>query len=169
MYKSFIFREYDVRGVYEKDFDLDLAKKLGQALVSFVVKKGHKNPLMTVGYDARLSSPAITKAVVEGMQSSGARVLTLGLITTPMSYFSMFSLQAAGGIMVTGSHNPPEYNGFKISFGKTTLFGEEIQELRKIIEANDFVTGAGTSEAHDIFPAYIERYRKEFSHIQMFP
>lgn len=169
MYKSFIFREYDVRGVYEKDFDLDLAKKLGQALVSFVVKKGHKNPLMTVGYDARLSSPAITKAVVEGMQSSGARVLTLGLITTPMSYFSMFSLQAAGGIMVTGSHNPPEYNGFKISFGKTTLFGEEIQELRKIIEANDFVTGAGTSEAHDIFPAYIERYRKEFSHITNVP
>lgn len=165
MYKSFIFREYDVRGVYEKDFDLDLAKKLGQALVSFVTKKGHKNPLMTVGYDARLSSPDVSKAVIEGMVSSGARVLTLGLITTPMSYFSMFNLQAVGGIMITGSHNPPDYNGFKISFGKTTLFGEEIQELRKIIESNDYVTGAGSAEAFDIFPAYIERYRKEFSQL----
>lgn len=169
MHKSFIFREYDVRGVYEKDFDLELAKQLGRALVSFVTKRGHKNPLMTVGHDARLSSPAVTKSVVEGMVESGARVLTLGLITTPMSYFSMFNLQAVGGIMVTGSHNPPDYNGFKISFGKTTLFGEEIQELKKIIESNDYVTGSGSSEDHDIFPAYIERYRKEFSHLTNLP
>lgn len=169
MYKSFIFREYDVRGVYEKDFDVEFAKLLGKALVSFVVKKGNTNPLMTVGFDARLSSPAINQAVVDGMVSSGARVLTLGLITTPMSYFSMFHLNAVGGIMVTGSHNPPDYNGFKISFGKTTLFGEEIQELRKIIEAGDFVTGAGSSEAYDIFPPYIERYRKEFSHLAGVP
>ncbi len=166
MHKSFIFREYDVRGVYEKDFDLELAKQLGRALVSFVVKRGKKNPLMTVGHDARLSSPAVTKAVVEGMVESGAKVLTLGLITTPMSYFSMFNLEAVGGIMVTGSHNPPDYNGFKISYGKTTLFGDEIQELRKLIEDNDYVTGQGSSEHHDIFPAYVERYREEFAHLK---
>lgn len=169
MHKSFIFREYDVRGVYEKDFDLALAKQLGRALVSFVTKRGHKNPLMTVGYDARLSSPAVNAAVVEGMVESGAKVLRLGLITTPMSYFSMFNLQAVGGIMVTGSHNPPDYNGFKISFGKTTLFGEEIQELRTIIESNDYVTGSGSAEDHDIFPAYVERYRREFSHLSNIP
>lgn len=169
MYKNFIFREYDIRGVFEKDFNVEFAHLLGKALVSFAKKKGATSPLMTVGYDARVSSPAIAQAVVDGMVSSGARVLTLGLITTPMSYFSMFNLQATGGIMVTGSHNPPDYNGFKISFGKTTLFGEEIQQLRTLIESQDFVSGAGSSEAHDIFPAYVERYREEFKHLANVP
>jgi phosphomannomutase / phosphoglucomutase len=169
MHKSFIFREYDIRGVFEKDFDLEFAKLLGKALVSFLVKKGKRSPLLTVGHDARLSSPAITAAVVEGMVSSGATVLTLGLITTPMSYFSMFELGAAGGIMITGSHNPPEYNGFKISCGKTTLFGEEIQELGQIMAASDYVTGEGSSKKHDIFPAYIERYRSEFKNLKNIP
>lgn len=169
MYKNFIFREYDVRGVYEKDFDLELARDIGKALVSFVRKRNHQAPLMTVGHDARLSSPAITTAVIDGMIASGAHVLSLGLITTPMSYFSMFQLNAVGGIMITGSHNPPDYNGFKISFGKTTLFGDEIQELRKIIESKDFVSGNGSQKPHDIFPAYIERYKKEFSHLKNVP
>ena len=164
-----IFREYDIRGVYERDFDVAFANLLGKALVSFLAKKGIQNPLMTVGHDARLSSPDITKAVVDGMVASGAQVLTLGLVTTPISYFSMFHLNAAGGIMVTGSHNPPDYNGFKISCGKTTLFGDEIQALRKIIEQNDFVVGQGSHKELDIFPAYVERYSKEFSHIKSIP
>lgn len=169
MYKNFIFREYDIRGVYEKDFDVGFANLLGKALVSFAKKRGISSPLMTVGYDARISSPAIAQAVVDGMVSSGARVLTLGLITTPMSYFSIFNLQAAGGIMVTGSHNPPDYNGFKISFGKTTLFGDEIQELRALIEKEDYVAGHGSSESHDIFPAYVQRYSEEFKNLKGVP
>lgn len=169
MHKTFIFREYDVRGVYEKDFDLSFAKELAQALVSFLAKRGKNNPHVTVGYDARLSSPAIMKAVVDGFVSSGAQVKTLNLITTPMSYFSMFHLNADGGIMITGSHNPPDYNGFKISYGKSTLFGEDIQELGRLVQQKDFVTGQGSQQAYDIFPAYVERYTKEFAHLKNIP
>lgn len=169
MHKKFIFREYDIRGVYEKDFDLEFAQTLARSLVSFIVKKGKKNPVVTVGHDARLSSPDIMKAVVKGLVSSGAQVKTMGLITTPMSYFSMFHLGADGGIMITGSHNPPDYNGFKISYGKSTLFGDEIQELGRLIETNDFVVGDGSVEAIDIFEPYIERYKKEFSGLKNIP
>ncbi len=169
MHKPFIFREYDVRGVYEKDFDLSFAKELAQALISFLAKRGKTNPLVTVGYDARLSSPAIMDAVVAGFVASGAQVKTLNLITTPMSYFSMFHLNADGGIMITGSHNPPDYNGFKISYGKSTLFGEDIQELGRLVQQKDFVTGNGSHEPYDIFPPYVERYTREFSHLKNIP
>lgn len=169
MHKDFIFREYDIRGVYEKDFDLVFAEKLAKALASFIAKRGTKKPLVTVGYDARLSSPAIETAVVRGFQNSGCDVVKLGLVTTPISYYSMFDLSAHGGIMITGSHNPPDYNGFKISFGKSTLFGEEIQELGRIVAQEDFIEGAGSVRSHDIFPSYVERYKKEFSGLKAIP
>lgn len=169
MHKDFIFREYDIRGVYEKDFDLIFAEQLAKALCSFIAKRGQQKPLVTVGYDARLSSPDIEKAVVRGFESSGAEVVKLGLITTPISYFSMFHLQADGGIMITGSHNPPDYNGFKISYGKSTLFGEEIQELGEIIRKNDYIQGTGSSRSYDIFPPYVEKYKKEFSGLSPIP
>jgi len=169
VHKRFIFREYDIRGVYDKDFDVDFAETLARSLVSFIAKKGKKNPVITVGHDARLSSPAIMKSVVKGLESSGAQVKTMGLITTPMSYFSMFHLGADGGVMITGSHNPPDYNGFKISYGKSTLFGEEIQELSRIIDNDDFVSGQGSVEAIDIFEPYIARYKKEFSGLKNIP
>jgi phosphomannomutase / phosphoglucomutase len=169
MHNNFIFREYDIRGVYEKDFDLSFAESLARALVSFIAKRGKLRPLMTVGYDARLSSPAITEAVIRGFQSSGAEVVTLGLVTTPISYFSMFHLGADGGIMVTGSHNPPDYNGFKISYGKSTLFGEDIQELGRLIAQNDFVSGNGSVRNYDIFTPYVEKYKKEFSSLKKIP
>lgn len=169
MHKDFIFREYDIRGVYEKDFDLVFAEQLAKSLTSFIVKRGQSKPLITVGYDARLSSPDIERAVVRGLVSSGAEVVTLGLITTPISYFSMFHLNAHGGIMITGSHNPPDYNGFKISYGKSTLFGDDIQELGRLLRQSDFVTGTGSTRSHDIFPSYVEKYKKEFSKLKNIP
>lgn len=169
MHKDFIFREYDIRGVYEKDFDLVFAEQLAKSLTSFIVKRGKSKPLITVGYDARLSSPEIERAVVRGLEASGADVITLGLITTPISYFSMFHLHADGGFMITGSHNPPDYNGFKISYGKSTLFGDDIQELGRLLRESDFVTGKGSVKSHDIFPAYVERYQKEFSNLKNIP
>ncbi len=169
MHKDYIFREYDIRGVYEKDFDLVFAEQLAKALCSFIAKRGKLNPLVTVGFDARLSSPAIEDAVVRGFQSCGAEVVKLGLITTPISYFSMFHLNADGGIMITGSHNPPDYNGFKISYGKSTLFGEDIQELGKLIAQGNFLSGAGSTTSYDIFPSYVERYKKEFAHLSPIP
>lgn len=163
MHKSVIFREYDIRGVVGKDFDTEFAQHLGQGFASFLKSKGVANLVVTVGYDARLSSPELCEALTRGLKMSGARVIQLGLVTTPISYFSMFHVPGAtGGIMITGSHNPPEYNGFKISAGKSTIFGAEIQELGKMIDAKKFISGEGSVEKYDIFPEYVERYKKEF-------
>ena len=167
-----IFREYDVRGVYNSDFDLEFAENLGNAFVSFVRKHEKHEGLIevTLGHDARLSSPDIVKALTKGMVASGAKVYQIGMVTSPISYFSTFEIpNVSGGIMVTGSHNPPEYNGFKISVGKTTIHGSSIKELYEIIESKDYVSGDGTTEDYDIFPQYVEKYKKEFAHLKDLP
>ena len=164
-----IFREYDIRGIVDTDFDADFARTLGRAFVTYLVeqKGAPSNPVISLGHDARVSSPSFSKAMAEGLQAAGAKVIFLGMITTPLSYFSMFALDnPAGGIMITGSHNPPDYNGFKISVGKTTISGEEIQKLRKIIESEKFVSGAGAYTTFDIFDDYIARYKKEFANLK---
>lgn len=163
MMKSVIFREYDIRGVVGVDYDDAFAEDLGRAYVSFYAKHfQQKRPRVALGCDARLSSPALVKALETGLRNSGAQVVHLGLVTTPISYFSTFEGGVDGAIMVTGSHNPPEYNGFKISVGKSTIFGDDIQKLREIIEARDYVSGQGDVSHFDIFPTYLERYKKEF-------
>lgn len=166
-----IFREYDIRGVYNAQFDSAFAYDLGRAYISALYKKtGKKDLKISIGNDARLSSPEIVKALAEGASSSGAHVLLLGLVTSPISYFSTFVVNGVdGALMVTGSHNPPEYNGFKISIGNKTIFGEEIKNLYKIIQAKDFILGTGKIESFDIFPLYLERYKKEFSHLSPIP
>lgn len=166
-----IFREYDIRGVVDSDFDTDFAYALGQTFATYVIERtGKQNPTLSIGHDARLSSPPITKSLCDGMMSCGANVLLLGLVTTPVSYFSLFEVpDVVGGIMVTGSHNPPEYNGFKVSFAKTSLYGDQIQELKKILEAKKFATGKGSAKTYDIFPSYVERYKKEFKDIPQIP
>ncbi|MDX9731753.1 MAG: phosphomannomutase/phosphoglucomutase [Bdellovibrionales bacterium] len=167
MMNPVIFREYDIRGVVGKDFDEDFAYDLGRAFVTFVGDRtGKKNPTLSLGHDARLSSPGIVKALERGINDSGANVIRLGLVTTPVSYFSCFHLEVDGAFMVTGSHNPPEYNGFKISLGKTTIFGPDIQELRRIIEAGRYQTGKGEARDHDIFPQYVARYKEEFKGLE---
>ena len=165
-----IFREYDIRGVVGVDFDEHFAFGLGQAFMTYLqtVKKVGDNPTITVGYDARLSSPSIAEAMTKGLRSRGANVVLLGLVTTPISYFSMFQKDApAGGVMITGSHNPPEYNGFKISVGKTTIYGSEIQELYKLMEkGTQAVPDAKSSERKfDIFDSYVARYKEEFKNL----
>ena len=168
---SVIFREYDIRGVYNQQFDDHFAYLLGKAHVRYIQKHlGVLTPRITVGYDARLSSPAIAASLVKGMTESGANVLRLGLVSTPISYYSTFALQdIQGAIMVTGSHNPPEYNGFKISVGQSTIYGDDIQELRQIIESKDFPRGNGRAEDLDIFPSYLERYKNEFGTLPPVP
>ncbi len=166
MFQPVIFREYDIRGIYNEQFDLDFAYQLGKTFASYVFKKsGKKNMRLSVGFDARLSSVPIMEKVTAGLKESGADVVVLGLITSPMSYFSTFQLDLDGAIMITGSHNPPAFNGFKISLGKTTIFGEEIQSLRKIMEQKDFITGSGSIKDYDIFPEYVARYQKEFGNL----
>jgi phosphomannomutase/phosphomannomutase/phosphoglucomutase len=168
MHKAVIFREYDIRGVFNSDYDTEFAYQLGQAYVTYLRKRqGQDKPIkLTVGFDARHSSPDISKHLIQGLSDSGADVLRIGLVTSPISYFSTFTIpDLSGAIMITGSHNPPEYNGFKISVGKSTIFGDSIQELKHIISALDFTRPAkpGSVTDFDIFPSYIERYKKEFS------
>ncbi|MBL7557797.1 MAG: phosphomannomutase/phosphoglucomutase [Bdellovibrionaceae bacterium] len=168
MYQNVIFREYDIRGVYNGEFDKDFAYQLGKAFSSYLSKRLNKKDLtVTIGHDARLSCPEIKASLTKGFLESGVNVKQLGLVTTPVCYFSTFEVPGIdGAVQITGSHNPPEYNGFKISFGKSTIFGEEIQKLRHIIEANDFIQGSGSESTYDIFPQYYARYKKEFGNIK---
>lgn len=171
MYQPVIFREYDIRGVYEKQFDDAFAELLGKAYATTLLRQGVnvRSGRVTIGYDARLSSVSIKNGLIRGLNACGVNVYDLGLITSPISYFSTFALtDVVGSLMVTGSHNPPEYNGFKICIGRQTLFGEAIQDLRRTIEAGEFHKPAapGTTESFDIFPTYLKRYREEFGEIR---
>lgn len=167
MFSPVIFREYDIRGVYNEQFDLDFAYELGRSFTTYVFNRtSKKNLRLSIGFDARKSSVAIVERLSQGMKDSGAEVLILGLVTTPVCYFSTFQLDLDGAIMVTGSHNPPEYNGFKVSFGKTTIFGEEIQKLKTIMDSKNYISGDGSINNYDIFPEYLERYKKEFGQIK---
>ncbi len=165
---SVIFREYDVRGIYNKDFDNDFAYHLGKSYYAYASQKlNKKNLRLSLGHDARTSCGPLIENLTKAFVESGGEVYLLGLVTSPVSYFSMFQLDLDGGIMVTGSHNPPEYNGFKISLGKTTIFGEEIQKLKPIIENKNYVAYVGgSSKSYDIIPEYLERYKKEFGQIK---
>lgn len=132
---STIFREYDIRGVPGKDFEIDFARRLGWAYCRFAQKKlGRQKLKISVGRDCRLTGEALANALISGLISGGAEVVNLGSVSTPVTYFSIHHWGLDGGIMVTGSHNPPEYNGFKICVGKATLFGSDIQELRLLCE-----------------------------------
>jgi phosphomannomutase len=150
-----ILREYDVRGVVGETLSTDDARALGRAFGTIVARKGGKR--VCVGYDGRLSSPSLEAALVEGLRASGITAIRVGRGPTPMLYFSTFELDADGGIMVTGSHNPPNYNGFKIMLGKKSFFGEEIQALSRIAAKGDFATGAGAAEDRSMFNAYLAR------------
>ena len=164
-----IFREYDIRGIYNSEFDKYFAYHLGRAFVTYVRNKTGRSPRLTLGHDARLSSTEVTAYLAEGFKDSGAHVIYLGLVTSPISYYSTFALDdISGGIMVTGSHNPPDYNGFKISFGRnakemSTIFGDEIKALEAIINGGDYAEGKGSEETIDILTPYVDRYKQEFA------
>lgn len=163
MFEPVIFREYDIRGVYNQQFDNDFAYELGRSFGTYVFSKtGKKNLKFSIGYDARNSSIALVEKLAQGMKECGADVIILGLVTTPVCYFSTFQLDLDGAIMVTGSHNPSEYNGFKVSLGKTTIHGEEIQNLKKIMQTGNYISGSGSVKNYDIHGEYLERYKKEF-------
>ncbi|MEY4617399.1 MAG: hypothetical protein RJB66_2359 [Pseudomonadota bacterium] len=163
-----IFREYDIRGIYGEEFDLQFAYELGRTYATYHhLKTNLPHSRVAVGYDARLSSPDIFNSLSRGLNEGGLDVLNLGLVTTPMNYFANFSVDVTGSIMITGSHNPPNYNGFKICLEKSSLFGEEIQNLRSIYLKKDWYVGnLGVTSHFDIFPIYIDRYKDEFNKLQ---
>lgn len=150
-----IFREYDIRGLAEKDFDKNFALMLGKVHGSVIAAGGGTR--VSVGRDCRATSDAYAEAVITGMTEAGLHVYDLGVCPTPLLYFSLFHLDLDGGIEVTASHNPAEYNGFKICRGKDTLYGGQIQEIRAKMAREEFCEKPGGKvERHDILPAYRE-------------
>ena len=147
-----VFREYDVRGVVDKDLNADFVYHLGKAIGTYALR--HDVITMTTGRDGRLSSDAYHKAITEGIQSTGIHVIDIGLCATGILYYSIRHLGTEGGIMVTGSHNPPEFNGFKICIGPDTIYGEEIQKLRRIMEKGEYASGNGQISHQDVTKSY---------------
>jgi phosphomannomutase/phosphoglucomutase len=149
-----IFRQYDVRGIVGRDLTPEAVELLGKGYGSYVARKGVRR--VSVGYDARLSSPGFNDALTRGITSCGVDVIQLGMVPTPALYFSFFHLDLEGGVMITGSHNPPEFNGFKLGYAKTTIHGDEIQEVLRIIQSGQFEQGQGRVSQHDIGSAYVD-------------
>lgn len=147
-----VFREYDVRGVVDRDLNPDFARELGRAIGAYALRGGVRT--MTVGRDCRLSSETYLNAVAEGIRSTGIDVIDIGLCATSMLYYSIRHLKTDGGVMITGSHNPPDFNGFKICIGPDTIYGDQIQELRKIMEKGEYPSGNGKISTHDVTPSY---------------
>ena len=147
-----IFREYDIRGVVDKDLTRETVHTLGKGVGSFFARCGVKR--IAVGRDCRPSSEPFFEALLEGLLDSGMQVVDVGVCPTPLLYFSIVHLAQEGGVMITGSHNPPEFNGFKVCMSKDAIYGRDIQRVRQIIEKRDFVQGKGSLARHDIIKDY---------------
>jgi phosphomannomutase/phosphoglucomutase len=156
-----VFREYDIRGIVEHDLAPDVVERIGRAYATLARARGVRT--ITVGRDGRLTSPALRNYLVAGLTGSGVNVVDLGLCATPLLYFSLFSCDVDGGIMITGSHNAAEYNGFKMCVGREALYGADIQQLRKIYESGEFASGSGTVLEQPIIPEYLKFLQERFS------
>lgn len=150
---SKIFREYDIRGIVDKDLNPEFVEFLGRGIGTYFRRRGKKE--VALGRDVRLSSPAYAEAITRGLLSSGCSVVDLGVVPTPLLYFAVFYKKKEAAVMITGSHNPPEYNGFKMMAGEETLYGETIQEVYRILKDRTIIQDeAGKRSAYDIIPDY---------------
>ena len=152
MVNKYIFREYDIRGKVVDDFPPHVVTLLGQAFGTFVKRNGFSE--IALSGDIRLTTPNLMVQFKKGVLSTGIDVINLGLLPTPTNYYSMFKLGVGGAVQITGSHNPPEFNGFKMSMDRKAVYGDSIQTLRKYIEDNDFEIGTGSEIKHDIRADY---------------
>ena len=160
-FDSTLLREYDIRGIVGSTLcDVD-AWAVGRAFGSLARRRGAK--AVAVGYDGRSSSPVLAKAVTAGLIASGVDAIDIGLGPTPMLYFASHTLRVDGGVMVTGSHNPPSYNGFKLTLGKAPFFGADIRELGRVAAAGDYTAGRGKVEHISVFDAYVDRVLDDVS------
>ncbi len=147
-----IFREYDIRGIVGQDLDEEVVRTLGRAIGTYFLGRGKRQVAM--GRDCRLSSPSFAEALSAGLLSTGCNITDIGIVPTPLLYFSIFYKKLEAGVMITGSHNPPEHNGFKMMAGEETLSGSEIQEIKGIIDAERYAVGAGVRKAYALVPEY---------------
>ena len=149
-----IFREYDIRGLVDVDLTQESTELIGKSIGTYIYRNGGKT--LTVGYDMRASSTPFRDSLIRGINSTGCDVIDIGMVPTPVAYFSLHHLKPDGGVMITGSHNPSEFNGFKISNGLHSLYGESIQELRRLIDSNDFELGSGKLSKENVLEEYIQ-------------
>ena len=155
-----IFRQYDIRGIVGRDLTPDAAHAIGGAYAAYLrqhrIGGGERLGTVSVGRDNRPSGPELRDALVDGLTRAGADVVDIGVVPTPLNYWSLHHLDVIGGIQITGSHNPPEYNGFKLSIGKGSMHGAEIQRLYEIIRDGNIPTGKGTTRSESVIDRYID-------------
>ena len=150
-----IFREYDIRGIVGTDLTPASVSSIGKAIGTYIRRGNGKN--MILGRDVRSSSVEFCNILSKALNSTGCNVIDIGMVPTPVLYFALHHFNADGGVMITGSHNPPEFNGFKISQGFHSLYGEKVQELKGLIEVNDFEVGTGTTKQQPVLAEYMEK------------
>ncbi len=151
--KPEIFRQYDIRGIVDKDLTPETVELLGKGIGTYF--RRHERKEVALGRDCRLSSPIFSEALSRGLHSTGCELIDLGIIPTPLLYFAIYDKKIEAGVMITGSHNPPEYNGFKMMVGEETLYGEAIQDILAIIQENKFREEESTSKReYNINPEY---------------
>ncbi len=154
-YPQEIFKAYDIRGIVETQLTPDVVENIGTALGSIALDK--KQKALVVGFDGRLTSPILAKRLIAGILKSGCDVYDIGEVTTPMVYFANYELKTYSGVMITGSHNPPEYNGLKMVIDGETLSDQSIQEIRTRLEKNKLHSGVGTYHRHNIEEIYLNK------------
>jgi phosphomannomutase / phosphoglucomutase len=160
-----IFRQYDVRGIVDRDLTPEVASALGRAYAAFLDKRGTKGAV-AVGRDNRPSGPALRDALMDGLNAAGRDVVDIGEVPTPLLYWSLHHVGVVGGIQITGSHNPPEYNGFKLSVGPASLHGDEIQELYQLTSAETKAGRRGKVTEEAVVDAYIEDIAKRIGKLK---
>src|SRR6185503_515187 len=147
-----IFREYDIRGVVGRDLTDEAVYDVARATGTFFRDNGASR--VSLGRDARESSPRFRDIMIRGLNETGCDVIDVGMVPTPLLYFTLFSEDVEAGVMITGSHNPADNNGFKICLGKSTIFGEQISEIKRIALSGNFAAGDGKREERDEIPRY---------------
>lgn len=159
--KQEIFRAYDIRGVVDVDFDEEWVELLGKALGAFFLSKGYDSAV--IAHDCRHSSPGYQARMAAGICSTGVDVIALNMAPTPVFYYAVKKLGRKAGAIITASHNPPEYNGFKVWAGDTTIHTDEIQQIYQLMLAGEFPTGNGILSEHDIVPTYLDELASQFT------
>src|SRR5580693_7729947 len=165
-----VFREYDIRGVADRDLTNELAEAIGRGYGTMIAAKADRPAgelRIAVGRDCRLSSPRLHDALLRGLARAGVNVIDIGVGPTPLLYFAVHHLDADGGVMITGSHNPGDENGFKMMRGKGSFFGEDIQDLRALCESEDFgdAKSTGKIEQQSVEDAYVESIKSRFAQL----
>jgi phosphomannomutase / phosphoglucomutase len=165
MIRPHIFRQYDIRGVVGTDLDVQVAEGIGRAFGTVLRRQrgGAPDLRVALGRDNRPTSDDLAAGVARGLQATGVHVVSVGTVPTPVLYFAAAYLETDGAIQVTGSHNPPEYNGFKLSIDNRSIFGDSIQEIRSLMERGEFTSGSGTAEEVEIVETYIREVSGRFT------